>query len=89
MHPAMMRELMNQHAAETRARAHEARLAQAVRKLARARRDLAEVSRTFAVPEIPDYVDATFDETGQAPARERVTRGRVPAQPEGPSRRAA
>jgi hypothetical protein len=89
MHPDMMRELMNQRAAETRARAHEARLAQAARKLARARRDLAEVSRMFAVPEIPDYVDAMFDETGQAQIRERVTRGRVPAQPEGPSRRAA
>ena len=89
MHPDMMRELMNQRAVETRARAHKARLAQATRKLARARRDLAEVSRTFAVPEIPDYVDAMFGETGQAPARGRMARGRVPAQPEAPSRRTA
>ena len=89
MHPELMRDLMIQRAAEARARAHEARLARAARKLARGRRDLAEASRTLSVPEIPDYVDMMFTGTGQAPARERVTRGRVPAQPEGPSRRAA
>lgn len=69
MHPELMRDLMIQRAAETRARAHEARLARAARKLERARRDLAEVSRTLAVPEIPDYVDAMFGEAGQAPAQ--------------------
>ncbi|MBO0802861.1 MAG: hypothetical protein J2P25_07270 [Nocardiopsaceae bacterium] len=54
MHPDMMRELMNQQASEARARAHKARTARAARaarKLARARRDLAEVPRTFTVPE--------------------------------------
>jgi hypothetical protein len=70
MHPELMRDLMIQRTAETRARVHEARLARAMRKLERARRDLAEVSRTFAVPEIPDYVDAMFGETGQAPTRD-------------------
>jgi hypothetical protein len=76
-----MRELMNQHAAEARARAQEARLARAARKLARARRDLAEVSRTFGVPEIPDYVDAMFGGTDRRP--------HVPTQRETPEGRAA
>jgi hypothetical protein len=70
MHPELMRDLMIQSAAETRARAHEARLARTARKLERARRDLAEASRTFAVPEIPDYVDTMFGESGQAPTQD-------------------
>ena len=70
MHPELMRDLMIQRAAESMARAHDARLARAVRKLERARRDLAEVSAVFAVPEVLDYVDAMFGETGQAPTRD-------------------
>ncbi|HEX6451896.1 MAG TPA: hypothetical protein VF060_20840 [Trebonia sp.] len=70
MHPELMRDLMIQRTTETMARAHEARLARAARKLERARRDLAEASRTFAVPEIPDYVDGMFGGTGQGPTRD-------------------
>jgi hypothetical protein len=72
MHPDMMRELMNQRASEAMTRAHEARVARAARKLARARRDLAEASRMLTVPEIPDYVDAMFGETGHGPAEGHV-----------------
>ena len=67
VHPDIMRVMVNQRTAEAMARARENRLARAARKLERARRDLAEASRMLAVPEIPDYVDAMFGETGQAP----------------------
>jgi hypothetical protein len=78
MHPDMMLELLNQHAAEAMARAREDRLvrtARAARKLARRRRDPAGASGTFTAPEIPDYIDAMFGETGQAP-----TQGGAPGQ---------
>jgi hypothetical protein len=71
MHPDMMLELLNQRAAEAMARAREDRLvrtARAARKLARRRSDPAGAS--FTSPEIPDYVDTMFGETGQAPTQD-------------------
>lgn len=64
MHPDIMRELMNQRAAEIRTNAREARFSRAARKLARARRDLAKISREFSAQEIPDSVDEMFGEAG-------------------------
>lgn len=91
MHPDIMLELMNQHAAELRSRAQKAqlarlaRLARVARKPAHARRHPAEASGAHAVPEIPDYVDAMFGATGQhAP-----TGGQVPGQRQASSSRRA
>jgi hypothetical protein len=66
MHPDLIRTLINQRANDTRAAAREARLARSVRKLHRARRDLAELDDTFFVPQIPDYVEAMFGDTRRA-----------------------
>lgn len=69
MHPDMMLELVNQRMAEARRHAAEVRIALVARKLQRAQRELAKDSRRYTVPEIPDYVDTMFTETGQAPER--------------------
>lgn len=63
VHPDIMLLLMNQRAAEAREAAQRIRIARTTRRLARARREPAEDSRAFAVPEIPDYVDAMFGES--------------------------
>lgn len=68
MHPDMMLELMNQHAAELRAGARRYRLAREARTLTLARRRLAKASATHAAPEIPDYVDAMFGNPPHEPS---------------------
>lgn len=66
MHPDLIRELISQHATESRAAARGARLARSVQKLRRAQRDLAEAADTLVVPTIPDYVHSMFGETERA-----------------------
>lgn len=66
MHPELLRELINQRASESRAIAHEARLARSIRKLRRAQRDLTDVADTLGIPAIPDYVDTMFGEKQHA-----------------------
>ncbi len=60
MHPDIMREVVNQRAAERREAARNASLARALRKAIRAQRNRSKAPDTFAVPAIPDYVDGTF-----------------------------
>jgi hypothetical protein len=64
MHPELMLDLIHQRSAEFQARAREARLTRAVRKLRHAQRDLAQASSVIALPEIPDYVRDMFGDGG-------------------------
>jgi uncharacterized MAPEG superfamily protein len=60
MHPDIMREVVNQRAAERREAARSASVARAMRKAIRAQRNHTEAPDTFVAPAIPDYVDGTF-----------------------------
>jgi hypothetical protein len=64
MNPDIMRDLMNQHGHELRAQARNATLARSARKGLRWRRRHA--ADELALPQIPDYVDGTFRDTGRA-----------------------
>ena len=69
MHPELAREMIRQRAGEMRdraAKAGEAREARAARDAARDRRDQAATMAAIPMPRIPDYVDGTFRETGDA-----------------------
>ncbi|HEX3958826.1 MAG TPA: hypothetical protein VHZ03_19725 [Trebonia sp.] len=66
MHPELAREMIRQRAGERQGRAAKAGAARAARDAARDRRDQAAAAAAIPLPRIPDYVDGTFRETGDA-----------------------
>jgi hypothetical protein len=66
MHPELAREMIRQRAGERQDRAAKAGAARAARDAARDRRDQAAAAAAIPLPRIPDYVDGTFRETGDA-----------------------
>ena len=66
MHPEHAREMIRQRAGERQDRAAKAGEARAARNAARDRRDQAAAAAAVPLPRIPDYVDGTFRETGDA-----------------------
>ena len=65
MHPEIAREMIRQRVGEMQARAAEAAKARAARDAARDRRNKAAAA-AIPLPRVPDYVDGTFRETGDA-----------------------
>ena len=68
MHPEILRELSAQRGREMRARARQAQLGLLAIRVGRRRRRQADVVDDIVIPVIPDYVDGSFTEAGQAPA---------------------
>jgi hypothetical protein len=70
MHPEILRELHSQHNRDLRERAHQARRARTVIQALRAMRRGTHVAEAdeFVVPAIPDYVDGSFQTTGDQAA---------------------
>jgi hypothetical protein len=66
MHPDLTREMIRQRAGERQERAAKAGEARAARDAARDRHDQAAAAQAIPVPRVPDYVDGTFRETGNA-----------------------
>jgi hypothetical protein len=67
MHPDFAREMIRQRVGEMRERATEAAKARAARDAARDRRRRNKAAATaIPLPRVPDYVDGTFRETGDA-----------------------
>jgi hypothetical protein len=64
MHPEIAREMIRQRVGEMQAQATRAAQARAARDAARDRRDKAAAA--IPLPRVPDYVDGTFRETGDA-----------------------
>ena len=79
MHPEILRELHSQHNRDLQQRAHKAQLARTVRRTLRAMRRGTQVAEAdeFVVPAIPDYVDGSFQTTGDQTAGNG--QGQVPA----------
>jgi hypothetical protein len=70
MHPEILRELHSQHNRDLQQRAQKAQLARTVRRTLRAMRRGTHVAEAdeFVVPAIPDYVDGSFQTTGDQAA---------------------
>jgi hypothetical protein len=70
MHPEILRELTAQHGRDLRERAHRAHQARTVVQALRAMRRGARAAEAdeFVVPAIPDYVDGSFQTTGDQAA---------------------
>jgi hypothetical protein len=79
MHPEILRELHSQRNRDLQQRAHKAQLARTVRRTLRAMRRGTHVAEAdeFVVPAIPDYVDGSFQTTGDQAAGNG--QGQVPA----------
>jgi hypothetical protein len=79
MHPEILRELHSQHNRDLQQRAHRAHLARTVSRTLRAMRRGTHVAEAdeFVVPAIPDYVDGSFQTTGDQAAGNK--QGQVPA----------
>ena len=65
MHPDLARKMIRQRDGEAAA-GREGREARAARDAARDRHDQAAAAQAVPVPRVPDYVDGTFRETGEA-----------------------
>jgi hypothetical protein len=79
MHPEILRELHSQHNRDLQQRAQKAQLARTVSRTLRAMRRGTHVAEAdeFVVPAIPDYVDGSFQTTGDQAAGNG--QGQVPA----------
>ena len=79
MHPEILRELHSQHNRDLQQRAQRAQLARTVSRTLRAMRRGTHVAEAdeFVVPAIPDYVDGSFQTTGDQAAGNG--QGQVPA----------
>jgi hypothetical protein len=66
MHPELAREMIRQRVGERQDQAAKAGEARAARNAARDRRHQAATMAAIPMPRIPDYVDGTFRETGDA-----------------------
>ena len=83
MHPEILRELHSQHNRDLRERAHRAHRARTAIQALRAMRRGTHVAEAdeFVVPVIPDYVDGSFQTTGDQAAGSAPGKGQsqVPA----------